>query len=208
MVTCLSYQPSITGASLTPISTTCANLLFAKTSFDYVRTTPIKKLIQLKSRQSYKKHPVRKKRPVNLTIETDKTLQDTEILIRCAAVDEQITGLIASIRMHDHHLIGKHNSETIVIPIGIILYIETVDRHTFAYTYKSVIEINSTISELENNLANTSFVRTGKSCLINLYRVKSLRPYVGGRLLARLDNNEEVIVSRMYAKELKRRLGV
>ena len=69
---------------------------------------------------------------MNLIIETDKTLKDTEIRIRCAAVDEQITGLIASIRMHDHHLIGKHNGETIVIPIGIILYIETVDRHTFA----------------------------------------------------------------------------
>ena len=145
---------------------------------------------------------------MNLIIETDKTLKDTEIRIRCAAVDEQITGLIASIRMHDHHLIGKHNGETVVIPIGTILYIETVDRHTFAYTHQSVFEINSTISELENNLANTSFVRTGKSCLINLYRVKSLRPYVGGRLFARLDNNEEVIVSRMYAKELKRRLGV
>lgn len=145
---------------------------------------------------------------MNLIIETDKTLKDTEIRIRCAAVDEQITGLIASIRMHDHHLIGKHNGEIIVIPIGIILYIETVDRHTFAYTYKSVIEINSTISELENTLANTSIARVGKSCLINLYRVKSLRPYVGGRLLARLDNNEDVIVSRMYAKEIKRRLGV
>ncbi len=145
---------------------------------------------------------------MNLTIETDTTLQDTEVLIRCAVVNEHVAALVASIRMYDHHIVGKHNGETVVIPIGTILYIETVDRRTFAYTHQSVFEINSTISELENNLANTNFVRTGKSCLINLCRVKSLRPYVGGRLLARLNNNEEVIVSRMYAKELKRRLGV
>lgn len=145
---------------------------------------------------------------MNLKIETDPSLTDTEVLIRCTAVTERIAALVASIRMHDAHLVGKSKDETVVIPIGTILYVETVDRKTFAYTPSAVVELKLRVSELEDQLVGANFVRAGKSCLINLCRVKSLRPYVGGRLLARLDNDEEVIISRKYAKEIKHRLGL
>lgn len=145
---------------------------------------------------------------MNLVIETDPDLQDTEVLIRCVVVDEHIASIVASLQMHEQRIVGKENGEAFLVPVGEVLYFETVDRHTFAYTCNAVLEVGASISELLYGLKGSAIVRAAKSCLINLCHVKSLRPYVGGRLLARFDNDEEIIVSRKYAKEIKRRLGV
>lgn len=144
---------------------------------------------------------------MNLTIETDETLLDTEVLIRCRAVDESIAAIVASLQMHDHRIVGKNDDGTVMVPAGAILYFETVDRHTFAYTCENVFEVSFRISELEEQLANRGFGRIAKNCIVNLCRVKSLCPYVGSRLLAKLDNDEEIIISRKYAHEIKQRLG-
>lgn len=145
---------------------------------------------------------------MNLVIETDPDLQNTEILIRCAAVDEHVASIVASLQMHERRIIGKENGETFLVPVGEVLYLETVDRRTFAYTRNTVLEVSASISEIMDGLKGSTIMRAAKSCLINLCHVRSLRPYVGGRLLARFNNDEEIIVSRKYAKEIKQRLGV
>ena len=65
----------------------------------------------------------------------------------------------------------------------------------------------ASLSELEERLADAHFVRIAKNCLVNLCRIAGLKPYVGGRLLARLDNNEEIVISRKYASAIKKLLG-
>lgn len=144
---------------------------------------------------------------MKLSVETDGNLPETEVLIRCAAVDEHIASMVASLRMHDRRIVGKRDGETTVVAAGDVLYFETVDGHAFAYTAHAVLEVPFTISELAERLADATFERCAKGCLINLCRVASLRPYVGGRLLARLDNGEEIVISRRYAKDVKKRLG-
>ena len=52
----------------------------------------------------------------------------------------------------------------------------------------------------------TGFVKVARNCLVNLCRIAGLRPYVGGRLLARLDNDEEIVISRKYAGEIRKQL--
>lgn len=144
---------------------------------------------------------------MKLSIETDEKLPETEVLIRCAAVDEHIASIVAALRMHDQRIVGKDNGEMAAVAAGDVLYFETVDRRTFAYMASAVLEVPFSIAELDERLADSTFERCAKGCLINLCRVKSLRPYVGGRLLARLDNDEEIVISRRYAKDIKKRLG-
>lgn len=145
---------------------------------------------------------------MKIDIETDATLAETEVLLRCRAVDESVAAIVASLRMHDRRLTGTSDGETRIVPAGEVLYIESVDGHCFAYTKATVLEMPARLIELEERLAEASFVRVAKNCLVNLCRVAGLRPYVGGRLLARLDNDEEIVISRKYAGEIKRLLGV
>ena len=62
--------------------------------------------------------------------------------------------------------------------------------------------------EIEDKLRNFNFARVGKSMVINLKKIQSLRSDVGGRLIASLSNGEKTVISRAYAPEVKRQLGI
>ena len=50
------------------------------------------------------------------------------------------------------------------------------------------------------------FFRAGRSTILNFRRVRSVRPELGRRWLVTMDNNEQILVSRQYAGELKEKL--
>ena len=52
------------------------------------------------------------------------------------------------------------------------------------------------------------FIRVSKQGLLNLKQVKSLRADINRKIGVTLRNGEQIIVSRMYADELRKRLGV
>lgn len=145
---------------------------------------------------------------MRIDVETDPSLREIEVLVRCAVADERVAAIVASLRMHDRRVSGLRDGELCVVAAGDILYLDSVDGRTFAYTSDAVLEPCVRLCELEERLAEAGFVRASKSCLVNLCRIQALRPYVGGRLLARLANGEDVVISRKYATEVKRTLGV
>lgn len=140
-------------------------------------------------------------------VETDAGLLETEVFIRCAEADSYIESMVAGLRMYDRRILGTSGDETLVIPVGEILYAESVDGRTFVYTHDLTLEVNFKLYELEERLDAVGFVRVAKNCLVNLYSVTKFRPYVGGRILATLNNGEDVVVSRKYAKDIKRMLA-
>lgn len=143
---------------------------------------------------------------MKIEIETDESLHEPEILLRCAIVDERVVSIIASLRMHDRKMTGKSDGETRVISVGEILYVESIDSRSFAYTGDAILEMPLRLCELEERLVKADFVKVARNCLVNLCRIAGLRPYVGGRLLARLDNDEEIVISRKYAGEIRKQL--
>ena len=149
---------------------------------------------------------VKKGRAMKIEIETDEFLREPEIIVRCAVVDERIVSIVAGLRMHDRKMTGDVDGEMRVVSVGEILYVESVDGRSFAYTGDAVLEMPLRLCELEERLIDAGFVKVARSCLVNLCRIAGLRPYVGGRLLARLDNDEEIVISRKYAGEIRKQL--
>ncbi len=143
---------------------------------------------------------------MNISVETDPSLLETEVLIRCIVIDEDIDAIIASLSIHERKVMGKCDGETLFVAASEILYFEHVDRRTFAYTPTAVLEIPYKLYELEDRYSACGFERIAKNCIVNLCRVDSLCPYVGGRLLATLDNGEQVLVSRSYSGSIRARL--
>ena len=88
-----------------------------------------------------------------------------------------------------------------------IYYIESVDKRTYVYTKGDCYESRDRLYELEEKLG-TYCVRISKSMIVNLRKVRNVSAEPGGRMVAVLLNEERVIISRSYVKEIKRRLGI
>ena len=88
-----------------------------------------------------------------------------------------------------------------------IYYIESVDKHTYVYTKEDCYESRDRLYELETKLG-TYYVRISKSMIVNLRKIRNVSAEPGGRMVAVLLNDERVVISRSYVKEIKRRLGI
>ena len=60
--------------------------------------------------------------------------------------------------------------------------------------------------EVEEAFRDKMFIRCSKSVVVNIMQIESFRPALDSRFLIRMKNGEEVIASRSYAKDLKRRI--
>lgn len=88
--------------------------------------------------------------------------------------------------------------------VATILYIEAVDRKTFVYTEKGVYESDLRLYELEEQLEEYGFFRAGRSCLIQLHAIKSLKRDINRRIRVTMENGEVLMVSRQYSEALKK----
>ena len=145
---------------------------------------------------------------MRINIHTDQTIQETEVNINCSQLTPDIERMISLLRVMDKKLTGVKNGQMYFLDSNQILYIETVDKKTFFYTSEDVYETSLKLYELEDELDGTDFFRSGKSSIIQLGHIKSLKADLDGRIMVTMDNNEKLIVSRQYAQEFKRKLGV
>lgn len=138
---------------------------------------------------------------INVTI--DRNYTEPEIQIYCRAHDGFIERLVARIKSTSLIIIGESEGGKVSVLAEDVFYFETVDKKTFIYQDKDVFESRKKLFELEEYLEGTPFIRISKSCILNSERVVSVDPYYGGRLLATLENNERVIVSKKYTRLFK-----
>ena len=62
--------------------------------------------------------------------------------------------------------------------------------------------------QLEEVIEELPFMRISKSMIVNIEKILHISPALGGRFEALLENDEKVIISRLYVPILKNRLGV
>ena len=89
-----------------------------------------------------------------------------------------------------------------------IYYFETVDNKVFAYCRQSVYEVKERLYQLEEVIEELPFMRISKSMIVNIEKILHISPALGGRFEAVLENDEKVIISRLYVPILKNKLGV
>ncbi len=134
--------------------------------------------------------------------------EEDEIIIRCHQVDEQLLKLIYSFKSGQEKIVGLKEGRILQIAPRDIYYFEAVDNRVFLYTEKEVYETKFKLYELEKRFYGTNFFRASKSVIINLAKVKSFLPALGGRFEAYMKNNEKLIISRQYVPVLKEKLGL
>lgn len=144
---------------------------------------------------------------MKILIEESPDNDDTELIIKCKSVNDEVKRIIELIKLSDEKIIGFLNGESYVVDPIKILYFESVDKKTFMYTENKVYEISLRLYELEKKMSKYDFFRSSKSTIINISRIKKLSHKFNGKLEATLDNDEKLLISRQYVSVIKEILG-
>ena len=131
---------------------------------------------------------------------------ENEVLVRYSTLSPEVNQIICILKNENRKLLGISNNEKVIVDISKILYIESVDGRSYAYTQTDVIKLEYTLLQLERLIGEISFFRCSKSMIINIDKVKSLRSLASNRIDAMMCNGEHVMISRTYASDFRKRL--
>jgi DNA-binding LytR/AlgR family response regulator len=145
---------------------------------------------------------------MKIEIDIDEKYDDTEIVIHAKKLTADIEKMVSLMRVVNMQIGVNSKDETFLLDIGKILYIEAVDRKTFVYTESETYESDLKLYEMEQELLEHDFLRVSKQTIVNIRMIKSLKADIDRKIRVTLKNDEQIIVSRMYSDELRRKLGL
>ena len=145
---------------------------------------------------------------MKITINVGEDINETEINIRCSQLTPDIENIIATLRIMNQQLLVTKDDTNYLLDVSTISYIEALERKTFVYTQDAIYESKLRLYEMEERLCKSGFFRISKSCLVHLKFIKSIKKDIDRKLRLTLTNGEQIMVSRQYADEIKKRLGV
>lgn len=145
---------------------------------------------------------------MKLTVTENPQVAEPRVTVEYATLDGEVEAILRALNAVGRELLGKRGKELVRVPTADVLYCESVDGIAFLYTEDTVIESPLRLSEIDESLRNTSFVRISRNLIANLDHVSALRPFPNARLQLLMDNGEYVTSSRQYAPDVKRKLGL
>lgn len=127
-----------------------------------------------------------------------------EVIIKYRQMTEQIERIVSYIEGKGEKWIGIKDGQDCILSVYEVIYLESVEGITYLYTEHEVYQSGFTLADAEVIYAEEGFFRCSKSMIINMYRIKRLKSISGNRIDVTMDNGEHVVVSRHYAKEIRR----
>lgn len=140
-------------------------------------------------------------------IEKVSSKDEEQAVIKAVEITDEIKGAVELLEGEAKGFAVSRNGQTYIIKASAVYYIESVDKKTFVYTKQGCYDTKYRLYELEVMLGGY-FMRCSKSMIINLKKIRNVRSQISGRIDATLLNDEVVVISRGYVKEVKRRLGI
>lgn len=128
---------------------------------------------------------------------------EDEVIIRYREMNAQIELIAALAEGKGQKLGAVWEGDIIMISPESILYLESVDGAVWAYLSDKVCRVSESLGTLAAAWSQRGFFRCSKSMVINIYRIERLKSEAGNRIRAYMDNGEQVMISRRYAKQLR-----
>ena len=140
----------------------------------------------------------------------EKNRSQIEVTILSGPDDNRVSKIVRQLQMADGRLTGyiPGTIKRRVVFLTDIAWIEASRSTAFIHLVEGgVLESTSRLNWLEDIFRDTEFVRISRQELVNLDHVTGISPAGSGRMLLSL-GERNLIVSRKYAPELKRRIGI
>lgn len=129
---------------------------------------------------------------------------EEEVIVRYRRMSEQIETIAAIVQGTEPRIHAAWEGQTLFLRPEKIYYLENVDGVTYAYLEDKVARVPESLRTLEMCYGNRGFFRCSKSMILNLYKISYLKSEPCSRIRATMENGEQVIISRRYAKELRK----
>ncbi|AKP75753.1 LytTR family transcriptional regulator DNA-binding domain-containing protein [Priestia aryabhattai] len=115
--------------------------------------------------------------------------------------------------------IGESSSQTgklaisvddsiVLVNIEDILFVGLIEGEVTIQTITESYHTADTLAMLEKKLPSQSFVRVHRGYIVNVHHISEVQPWFNSTYNLVMKNDKRVPVSRTYAKELKKRLGI
>jgi len=124
---------------------------------------------------------------------------------REGALNERLAGLIEDLEAKKDRLtrlVIKSAGRIAFLRVEEIDWIEAADNYVRVHAGKEAHLIRETLQSMEKRLDPTRFLRIHRSSLVNLERIRELRPVFHGDYLVRLTDGTELTLSRSYRDKL------
>ncbi len=126
------------------------------------------------------------------------------VTIEYPEYNDLVAGLVRKISSMDIGFNAFTEGRRVKIGLTDVYYIENVERKLFIYTAKDVYRLDLSMSEVSEMTKGSGLVRISRTCIMNTDHLKEIRQAKNSHLEALLDNDEMLIVSRKYLKEIKK----
>ena len=118
---------------------------------------------------------------------------------------ESVRGIIKRIESLDIRFSAFSDDRRMHIAMSDVYYLENVDRKVFLYTRDDVYRLDASMQEIGKITEDSDLVRISRTCIMNTSHLTEIKQLKNSRLEAMLDNDERLIVSRKYLRDIKRR---
>lgn len=128
---------------------------------------------------------------------------EDEVIIRYREMNEQIEAIAGMVQGKGQKINAESEGQKALLRPEDIFYLESVDGATYAYLREKVYRISESLERFSLYYAGRGFFRCSKSMVINIYKIGHLKSESGNRIRATMENGEQVMISRKYAKQLR-----
>ena len=127
-----------------------------------------------------------------------KDIPEDRIDFYYRAKTKEVNEILDFFRKSSQRLSGRADGREVLFSIKDVYYFESVDKKTFAYLEHEVVRIDMRLQDLEQVFAGSGFIRVNKSAVLNVYKISSLKSEINMRVMALLDNGEQIQINRSY----------
>lgn len=108
----------------------------------------------------------------------------------------------------NQRIVVKTGSKIKIIPVEDVYYLEAADDYVKIHTREGAFLKNKTMNHFEQSLDKNLFVRTHRSCIVNIQQITRIDPYEKDNHIAILKSGGRVSVSKTGYAKLKQVLGI
>ncbi|MCR4889618.1 MAG: LytTR family transcriptional regulator DNA-binding domain-containing protein [Ruminococcus sp.] len=131
----------------------------------------------------------------------EQELKENYLELHYDNIDSETRELISRLDTTLSNVEGSYEEKHVSVPVTEVLYFETVDRKTFAYTDKMCIEMRLTLNNVLEMYSGAGLIRISRSAVVNVYKIDHLQGDMNMRTVIFLKNGEKLIMNRGYKKE-------
>lgn len=148
---------------------------------------------------------------VNYHQNKNLSANEIQVSVESANLSADVQKIINTLESLDNHFDVvplSIDDKVVMAPMDSIIAIEVYENQLTVYTVEQNYQLRGKLKTMLQRLGNGDFIQVSKNSIINLNHLNSLEASFSGNMMAFLDDELKITVSRKYLSDLKASLGM